>query len=87
MQGVPDWLAKVDIAILISVIGLLVAFLQAYSQWRQQIKTDAKMHIEEVKEATKQRTVILQTMKFISERLDRVEMWISANSGFRGGED
>jgi Flp pilus assembly protein TadB len=79
-----NWMPKVDVAILVSVLALLLAFLQAYVQWQQQIDKDAKNHVEEIKEATKQRTVIQQSLKFMSERLDRIEMWISANSGFRG---
>jgi predicted Holliday junction resolvase-like endonuclease len=85
MQVSPSWLPKVDIAILVSVLALFLAFIQAYVQWRRQVQTDKKEHIKEVQEATKQRTVILETMKFMSERLDRVETWISARSGFRGG--
>jgi hypothetical protein len=86
MQGFPSWLPKVDIAILVSVLALLLAFLQAYAQWKKQVANDKKDHIKEIQEATKQRTVIQQSLKFISERLDRVEMWISANSGFRSGD-
>jgi uncharacterized protein YpmB len=86
MQGLPSWLPKVDVAILVSVLALFLAFVQAYTQWRKQVSSDKKEHIKEVQEATKQRTVIQQSLKFISERLDRVEMWISANSGFRGGD-
>jgi hypothetical protein len=86
MQGIPSWLPKVDVAILVSVLALLLAFVQAYVQWKRQVSSDKKEHIKEVQEAIKQRTVIQQSLKFISERLDRVEMWISKNSGFRGGD-
>jgi uncharacterized protein YpmB len=86
MQGLQNWIPKVDIAILVSVLALFLAFIQAYMQWKKQISSDKKEHIKEVQEATKQRTVILQFMKFTAERLDRIEMWISANSGLRGGD-
>lgn len=79
-------LVKIDVATLVAIMGLLVAFCQAYMQWRKEVEAENKRHLKELQETTKWRTFVQQNLKFISERQDRIELWISANSGFRAGD-
>lgn len=77
MQTTLNWLIKLDIAVIISFMGLLIAGCQAYKQWQRELQRDREKGNEE-------RVLLRQEMKFASDRLDRIESWISGNSGFKG---
>jgi hypothetical protein len=73
-----------DITLLISICGLAITIFQLLNQLRsQQIESEEKRQ-KEYEESATERTKILETLKFVGKRLDRMESWINANSGFKG---
>ncbi len=77
-------LIKLDIAILVAIIGLAISVWQHFRELKKEQIVRQKQKIEEVKNASKRDARIEGKIDFFGERLDRIEMWISANSGFRG---
>ncbi len=77
-------LIKLDIAILIAIIGLAFTIWQHFREFKKEQTAREKQKIQEIKDASKRDARIEGKIDFFGERLDRIEMWISANSGFRG---
>lgn len=83
MNNLLGYLLKMDLAILVAVIGLAFAVWQNVREYRKDQAEQQKKRFQEVREASKQSTRIEEKLNFVGERLDRIEMWISANSGIR----
>lgn len=77
-------LIKIDVAILIAIIGLGITLWQNIQESRKERINREKQKNQEMKESLKRETRMEERINFIESRLNNVEMWISANSGFRG---
>ncbi len=77
-------LIKLDIAILVAIAGLAISVWQHFREFEKEQIAREKQKIQEIKDASKRDARIEGKIDFFGERLDRIEMWISANSGLRG---
>jgi hypothetical protein len=78
-----NYLIKLDIAILVAITGLAFTIWQHFRELKNEQIAREKQKIQEIKETSKRDTRIEEKIDFFGERLDRIEMWISANSGIR----
>ena len=79
-------LIKIDTVVLIAIMGLAISIWQHFREFKKEQVIREKQKIQEIKDNSKRDARIEGKIDFFGERLDRIEMWISANSGFRGGE-
>ena len=76
-------LIKLDIAILIAIVGLAISVWQHFGEFKkEQVAGEARKN-QEIKDSSRRDARIEGKIDFFGERLDRIEMWISANSGFK----
>lgn len=76
------WAVKLDLAVIVALVGLAVTIFQCYGEWEKENRISVEKKAKENEEAAKRWAVVLQRITFILERLERIEVWISANSGF-----
>jgi len=67
-----DFILKLDLALL---IGLISSLIPIWSQLEKIVQSE--------REAATKRAEIQLSIEFIQQRLDRIDSWISENSGFK----
>ncbi|MCC3473978.1 MULTISPECIES: hypothetical protein [unclassified Microcoleus] len=77
-------LIKLDIAILVAIVGLAVTIWQHFRELKKEQVFREKQKIQEIKDTSKRDARIEGKIDFFGERLDRIEMWITSMSGFKG---
>jgi uncharacterized protein HemX len=82
-----DWLLKTDMAIFVSILGLGIAIFQMQKQQQEQIQEEHRRTIRQEKNAAEQRTRIEQQVKFLAQRLDQIDNWISCFTFTRKDND